>query len=89
MEVKSLEIASGASLTAGTFNITINGYGGAWSNNGTFDPGTGTVSLTHGIKTEIVSVSGTTQFNNITIAANTFVRPGNGTIMRISGALQR
>ena len=85
IEIKSLEIASGASLTAGAYTLTINGSTGAWNNNGTFDPGTGTVNLTHGIITDIVSVSGTTQFHNITIAANTFVRPGTSTVMKISG----
>ncbi len=85
VEIKTLEIASGATLTAGTYGLTINGYNDAWQNNGTFVPGTGTVSITHGILTDIVSISGTTQFYNITIAANTFVRLSTGSLIKISG----
>ncbi len=85
VEIKTIEIASGATLTAGTYGLTINGYNEAWQNNGTFIPGTGTVNITHGSLTDIVAISGTTQFYNITIAANTFVRLSIGSLIKISG----
>ena len=87
VEIHTLEIATGATLTANSFTLTINGYTNAWSNNGTFIPGTGTLSLTHGVATDVVSISGNgvNQFNNITISANTFIRPGTGVTMKISG----
>ncbi len=87
VEVKTLEIETGASLAAGSNNITINGYNSAWQNHGTFDPGTGTVFMTHGNINHIVTVTGTTQFHDISIAANTFIRPEAGTVMNISGAV--
>lgn len=85
VEIKTLEIESGATVTAGSYNITINGSTGAWINNGTFYPGTGTVYFTKGDLTKIVTIAGTTQFNDINIAANTYIRPGSGTYIRISG----
>ena len=85
VEIKTLEISSGATLTAGSMSLTINGYNSAWQNNGIFYPGTGMVNITHGNLNHIVAISGTTQFNDITIAANTFLRPGTGSVMKISG----
>ena len=86
-EIKTIEIALGASVTAGSNDLTINGYSGAWINNGTFIPGTGSVNFTHGNLSHIVSVSGTgtNQFYNLYFGANTFIRPGSGTTMKISG----
>ena len=87
VEIHTLEIAANATLTASSYTLTINGYASAWQNNGTFIPGSGTVSLNHGILTDVVSISGTgiNQFNNITITANTFIRPGTGVTMKITG----
>ena len=85
VEIKTLEIASGATVTAGSWGLTINGYNQAWQNNGTFDPGTGIVTFTHGNLSEIVAVSGVTQFHNLIITANTFVKPGTGALIKISG----
>ena len=85
VEIKTLEIATGATLTAGSFGLTINGYNEAWQNNGTFVPGTGIVNITNGNLNHIVAISGTTQFNNLAIAANTFVKPGTGSVIKISG----
>ncbi|MEI7897565.1 MAG: hypothetical protein WCJ26_11060, partial [bacterium] len=91
VEVKTIEIAAGATLTAGTYNMAVNGYQNAWQNNGTFVPGTGTaplhstVSFTHGILADVVTVSGTTQFNNLGISPNTFIKPGTGCVTRVSG----
>jgi hypothetical protein len=87
VEIHTLEITIGATLTASSYTLTINGYTNAWSNNGTFIPGTGTLSFTHGVSTDEVSISGNgvNQFNNITISANTFIKPGTGVIIKISG----
>ena len=85
VEIKSLEIESAASVNADAYDITINGYNDAWHNTGSFFPGTGTVNITNGDLTHIVIISGTTQFHNIVIAANTFVRPAIGSTMQISG----
>ncbi|MBL0336103.1 MAG: hypothetical protein IPP73_12575 [Chitinophagaceae bacterium] len=87
VEIKSMEIAAGASLSGATYTLAINGYLSAWQNSGTFIPGTGTVSFIHGNISHTVSTSGTTQFNNLNIAANTFVRPGAGSITKISGSV--
>jgi hypothetical protein len=53
----SLNIASGATLTAGSHGITI--QGGTWTNNGTFTPGTGTVTFNG------ATVNGATSFNHV------------------------
>jgi hypothetical protein len=85
VEIKTLEIASGATVTAGTFSITVNGYQNAWQNNGTFYPGTGSVNFTHNNLDDIVTIAGTTQFHHLSVGANTFVRPGSTTVTKVSG----
>ncbi len=84
---KTLEIETGASVTVDNYDITITGSTGAWSNSGTFNPGTGIVNFIHGNINEIVTVSGlgANQFHNINIAANTFLKPGIGFYMKIDG----
>jgi len=86
VEVKTFEMESGASLTSGTYNITVNGSGAAWSNYGTFSPGTGTVNFTNGVVTNIVSIAGTTDFYNISMSANTYVKFATNSHIKISGA---
>jgi fibronectin-binding autotransporter adhesin len=83
--VSTIEIQAGASLSAGTNDISIYGKDLAWSNLGNFDPGTGSLSFVHGVISEIVTVSGTTQVHNLNIAANTFLKPGSTSVVRISG----
>ena len=83
--VSTIQIDSLATVSANSYNLTVSGYTGAWLNKGTFYPGTGTVSFTHGVNNQIVSVSGNTQFNNLYFGANTYVRPGSGSIMQVSG----
>ena len=58
---KTLEIESGASITANSYTIDISGATGAWVNNGTFTPGSGTVSLSHATLSDIVSIGGITE----------------------------
>ena len=86
IEIQTLEIESGASVVADAYDITINGRNSAWLNNGTFAPGSGTVNFTHGTIGHVVSISGSTQFNDIYVAANTFFRPATGSLIQISGA---
>ncbi|NOR74611.1 MAG: hypothetical protein GQ525_05585, partial [Draconibacterium sp.] len=83
---KTIEIEIGASITANSYNISVSGAGGAWINNGTFYPGTGTVTFNHGVSTEIVTIAGTTNLYNIEIGANTSIAPVQSCIIRISGA---
>lgn len=83
---KSIEIESGASITANDYDITITGFQGAWINDGIFYPGTGKVTFNHGIPAEIVTISGTTNFYDIEAGANTMMQPVAGNILRIAGA---
>lgn len=85
LEIHSLEIQSGASFATGSFDLKINGAAGAWINNGNFDAGTGTVFFTHGPLTDVVTISGTTQFHHLDIAATVFAKPASGSYMKISG----
>ncbi len=81
----TIEIQELASLSAGTNNISIYGKDLAWSNLGTFDPGTGTLSFVHGVITEVVSITGSTQVHDIYIAANTFLKLSSTSNIKISG----
>ena len=82
---KSIEIEIGASITANSYDITVSGSGGAWINNGTFNPGTGTVLFNHGVSTELVTIAGITNLYNISVGANTSISPVQGCILRIAG----
>jgi hypothetical protein len=89
VEVKTIEIASGASFNAGSYNLTLNGSTGAWSNNGTFNGNSGTVIFSRGVISNVVSLSGTgtNNFNNITVNANTYLQPASGIYLKIAGAV--
>jgi len=85
--VKTLQIGSGASVTVDNYDITIYGSTGAWINNGTFTPGTGNVIFNHGIISDVVTMSGTTNFNNVIVSDGTDLALGTNNIMRIAGTL--
>ncbi len=89
VEVKSLEIASGATLSAGSgtsFNITINGNNVGWSNHGTFNPGTGRVIFSHNVNGEIVSMDGITDFYDVeALNTYTYLQPAADNTMKIDG----
>lgn len=84
----SLNIEAGGILFApNDSQFTINNGAGAWINNGTFNPGTGTSRV---IFTNLdATIAGTTQFNNVTINAGAGLRPITNNIMRVSGELVR
>jgi hypothetical protein len=85
VELGTFEMESGASMNAVSYNMTLFGKGEGWANQGTFIPGTGTIIMAHGVTDDVVSVSGTTQFHNITFTPNTFVRPAANSVIKISG----
>lgn len=86
-DVGKLNINTGGIVNApagSQFNI--HGAGGAWINNGTFNPtATSTVSFINLDAT----IAGETTFNNITINSGAGLRPQTGNIMRISGIFNR
>ncbi|MDA3854496.1 MAG: hypothetical protein PF444_09705, partial [Bacteroidales bacterium] len=83
---KTIEIQTGASISANAYTIAVSGAGGAWINNGTFNAGTGKVLFDHGVSVEVVTVAGTTDFYDIEVAANTTMQPITGSVLRIAGA---
>jgi len=86
---QTLEIAPGASITANAQNIDISGATGAWVNNGTFTPGTGTVTFSHATLSDVVSISGTSElsFYNLTVGSTVYLQPSDGDLIKIAGAL--
>ncbi len=85
VSVGRMTISANGILNAATGStITISGGNGAWSNNGgTFNHGTGTVIFTNAAAT----ISGITDFYNVTINSGAGLQPGTGNIMRIGGTL--
>ncbi len=90
-DAKSITIESGGTLNGGTGTtltvsggIAYNGGVGSWNNSGTFNPGTSTVQFNFSGAT----ITGTTDFNNLTVLTDTAVlTPQSGTILRIGGTL--
>lgn len=83
-------IASNGSLTIETGGIvnsdagaqlSLNNEGLAWSNNGTFNAGTSTITFTNAN----ASINGTTDFNNVVVAAGASLSMTSETIMRVKG----
>lgn len=82
--VKTILIQSGGILEGGTATtITVGGSTGSWINMGTFNAGTSTVIFTHANAT----ISGTSNFYNVTTNSGSGLTPETDNIMRISGAL--
>jgi len=80
-----LTLQSGAVLNAtASSTITISGSSGAWSNNGgTFNANSGTVIFTNAAAT----ISGETNFYNVTINPDASVLLGSSSVMRIGGTI--
>jgi hypothetical protein len=86
--IKSLSIETGGILNSPSGSqFTITGTTGAWINNGTFNPGTGTNNVTFNATTGDATIAGTTNFNNITIGTGSIVRPVTDNVMRIAGTI--
>ncbi len=82
--VKSIKIESGATLNGGTgTTLTLTGDAGAWNNSGTFNAGTSTIVFSGTAGT----LSGTTNFYNVTVSSGKLLTLGTSSIMRISGTL--
>ncbi len=63
--------------------IVVNGNNGAWNNLGTFNANSGKVIFTN----EGATISGTTNFYDVTIASGATLVVESGTIMRIAGTM--
>jgi hypothetical protein len=84
-ELQTITIESGGILNSvASAQLTINGAAGAWNNEGgTFNPNTSTVIFTNTAST----VSGTNDFNNVTISTGKSLLMASGSIMRIGGVI--
>ena len=77
-----ISIQAGGILNGGTGTaITIDGSSSAWDNSGTFSAGTSTITFSNAAAT----LSGTTDFNNVTIGNGATLTLGTATILRIAG----
>lgn len=82
----SLTIDTGGILNApADSQFTINNGAGAWINNGTYNPGTGTSTVT--FANLDATIAGATDFNNVTINSGAGLRPITNNVMRIGGSL--
>ena len=82
--VKTITIDAGAVVnTPANSVLSVFDGAGAWQNNGTFNPGNGTVLFNNLDAT----ISGTTAFNNLTIATGAGLRALEGNYMSIAGTL--
>jgi hypothetical protein len=80
----SLTIESGGIVNADPgAQLTLNNTGLAWSNNGTFNAGSSTITFTDANAT----MNGITNFNNVTINPGAALLLSTGTIMRIAGTM--
>jgi hypothetical protein len=79
--IGSIAIQSGGVLNGGAETLTLDGAGVTWNNLGTFTAGTSSIIFTNAAAT----ISGTTDFNNITVAHDATLTPATGNIMRIGG----
>ncbi|MDP3928784.1 MAG: T9SS type A sorting domain-containing protein [Bacteroidota bacterium] len=89
VSLNSLEIQNGGLLDGGSSTITLNGAPGVsggtgtWINNGTFNPNTSTVIFNNIGAT----ISGSTNFNNITITDGTALALQSNSIVNVNGAI--
>jgi hypothetical protein len=83
-EVLTLTIEDGGilnTLNGASFNIY--GGSGAWANEGTYNPDNTTVVFNHAEAT----ISGETDFRNLSIASGASLTPQNGSILRVAGTM--
>ncbi|QBZ96583.1 T9SS sorting signal type C domain-containing protein [Flavobacterium sangjuense] len=80
----SLNIDAGGILNApANSQFTVNNGAGAWINNGTYNPGTGTSNVI--FTNADATMAGSTNFNNITINSGATLRPLTDNVMQIGG----
>lgn len=100
VEIRSLTIEADATVTSpADIQLTITGDTGAWLNNGTFNPGTGTSAviftntyddpLTTLDDANDVTIAGTTTFNNLTVGSAATLRPVTDNYMTIAGTFTK
>ncbi|MGV3460632.1 MAG: hypothetical protein ACO1N9_09295 [Flavobacterium sp.] len=100
VEIRTLTIETGAVVNStDTATLTITGDTGAWFNNGTFNPGTGTSAVifnnayddpnTTTDDANDVTIGGTTTFNNITVGSLATLRPVTDNYMSIAGTFTK
>lgn len=85
-QANNVTIGTAGSFDAGSGTLTT---GGNWANNGTFLPGTSTVSFVDGCGSASAQISGNTTFNNLTLISSTgrsFVFPA-GSSITVNGTL--
>ena len=88
VQMSTIEIQTGATVTGGSYDLTLSGATGAWLNNGTFTSSSGTVHFTNGNLSNTVTIQGTNNsFYNLQVAANTFIQPTSSCYMKISGSI--
>jgi hypothetical protein len=84
VEIASLNIQTGGILNAVTGAVlTLNGSTGTWNNDGTFNPGTSNVIFTNAN----ASVSGITNFYNLTINSGTRLSTQSDAVIGIAGTM--
>lgn len=77
-QAKSVEIATGATLSATDYDITVYGDANAWVNNGNFIAGTAEVIFANGNLAYIATIAGTKTFLSTSIAGD-FIISGSAT----------
>jgi hypothetical protein len=75
--------ANGIVNSSAGAQLSLNNAGLAWSNSGTFNAGTSTITFTNANAT----INGTTNFANLTIAGGASLLMTSGTITRIGGTM--
>jgi len=86
--VGSLHIEAGGIVNVPTgAQLTVYHGAGAWINQGTFNPGTGTSGVT--FTNPDTTIAGATNFNNITVNSGAGLRPLSGNVMRIGGTFSQ
>ncbi|MBU8882731.1 T9SS type A sorting domain-containing protein [Kaistella sp. DKR-2] len=85
-EIASISIEAGATVnSAPDSQLILNLGAGAWQNNGTFNPGTGTSKII--FTNADATVAGNTTFNNVEIVPGASLRALEGNYMGIAGSL--
>ena len=82
----TLNIASGGILNGGANTLTV--YAGGWSNSGTFNPGSGTVTFNRAGAQTIAGTAVTQTFNNLTTSSTSALTiSGSTTTLTLNGTM--